>query len=189
MTDTRIASVTTAELPALLAAGPVTIRVGDAGDPCGTRKIARVLEAACTADVWDREYDRYTVGRWMLAFATPEGLSSLLVTSVDARFEVTVDAPEDSGPCVMCAAHAAMLAAQAAAAPGEVPRWARSPLALLADEAQARGREAGWTHANYVDNMTACDWSVPDRFAEVAEDYRTAFEEGMAEYREEHEEV
>lgn len=103
MNDTAV-TVSTSELPELLAAGPVTIRVPDFGDPCGIRKIARVLEAAYSHDTWDSENQRMTVGRWELVFGGEYLYPAILVTLVDARYEVTTDAPEKSGPCNGCRA-------------------------------------------------------------------------------------
>lgn len=185
MVETTVREVGTAELPALLAAGPVTIRVGDPGDPCGSRRIARVLEAAYPAEVTDRVTGARTVGRWVLVFATPGSLSSLLVTSVDARYAVTVDAPEDSGPCASCVAFAARAAAEVAPVVARV----ESPFLALVRQAREAGYDAGRTHANYVENVGPAEWSVPEGFAEVAEDYRDAFAEGVAEYLEDHAEA
>jgi hypothetical protein len=102
--STTVARAAAQELPELLKAGPVIIRVPDFGDPCGTRKVAHVLEAAYVHDTWDSEYQRMTVGRWMLVFGGEYLYPTMLVTPADWPYEVTTDAPEESGPCDGCRA-------------------------------------------------------------------------------------
>lgn len=163
------------ELPGLLASGPVTIRVGDHGDPCGSRMIARVCVAAFAHE------EPGTVGQWRLWFGGPYVYPLGLITRADARYEVTADAPEESGPCAACVRQAQRRAEeQARAVPGV------SSVEELRREARSVGYGHGQDHANYVDNVSGVDigWSVPVRFESVADDYRGAFEEGMADYRE-----
>lgn len=165
------------ELPARLAAGPVTLVVPDLTDPCGSRRIARPVRAAVAADVWDTENERMTVGRWKVFFGEePCTYPMIMVTAGDYRYEVTGEGPGEPGPCGACKALAAREANPSAPvvdSPG------------LAQEAQERGYDRGYDHANYVDNVGGVDlgWTVPERFASVATYYRAAFEDGMAAYR------
>lgn len=177
-------TVSAQELPERLKAGPVTVLVSDANDPCGMRKIPRVVADAYQADVWDRENGRMTVGRWMLAFGEPYLFPVLVVTSADYRYEVT-DLPGEpvGGPCQACRSHAEWEQSQREAAGTARVESEQDKLARLATSA---GREHGWDHANYVDNVSGVDdgWSVPERFASVATYYEAAFAEGMEKYRE-----
>lgn len=50
-------------------------------------------------------------------------------------------------------------------------------------EARQNGFNAGWDHANYVNAYGATeDTSLPDRFSDVAEVWREAYQEGKDEF-------
>jgi hypothetical protein len=161
-----------------LAAGPVNILVPDFNDPCGMGKIPRALAGSYSADV------QGTVGRWMLSFGEPYLHPVLLVTAADHRYEVTaLPAGPVGGPCAACRSHAEWEQREREAA-GSAP--VESEQDTLIRLATGAGREHGWDHANYVDNVSGVDggWSVPDRFVSVATYYEAAFAEGMEKYRE-----
>lgn len=186
--------VNTAALPALLTAAtdagkPLHIRVPDVGgDPCGMRKIVRVLVAAHTSDTWDAENERYTVGRWSLYFGDPYAYPPILITSRTATYEITDDAPEESGPCKSCREHAARVAEEAARA------GAGSAVAAIVIErmrALEAGRDAGYAHENYLDNIGGEDKPcvVPGWYADntmLADSYREGFDAGREDYQNEH---
>lgn len=191
--------LTPPELAERVKNGPVTIMVPDFGDPCGMRKIPRQVRAAVAAD-GPNGLGGQTVNRWQVFFDGPYVIPLILATSGDQQYEVTRALPavstEDewagdppatvSGPCDRCRAVAAE---KAAADQAEAQALAAQTQTAHEQQADARrvGREDGYAHASNVDlaGYSPVDWEtvpVPAHFADVAEFYRSGWDDGRQAY-------
>lgn len=170
--------------------GPLTIMVPDFADPCGRRRIARTVNGAYPADVWDSANSRYTRSRWQISFTGAYLHPMILVTSGEYRYTITSDAPSDAGgPCALCRAHAHQVAAEKveqATAREEADRARRA----FEDEASHAGHHRGYEHASFVDAYGVQHHrgpSVPKRYMSVATFYLTGWDEGTQAYTDEQE--
>jgi hypothetical protein len=181
--------LTAPELAERVTGGPVTIMVPDFGDPCGTRKIPRLVRAAVSADV-PNGLGGMTAGRWQLFFDGPYVIPLILVTTGDWAYEVTNAAPAvDSGPCPACQALAREQAAQErqAADLRDAEQAAENGRRATARQA---GYDDGYAYESNVDvaGFPPVDWEtvpVPDWYADQARYYRSGWDAGRQAYEDE----